>query len=232
MAEYQEVPWTKLQPYVLRTWEQGEHVMVNGPTGVGKTTLIAGILPARRYVIFFVTKIYDKTISNSFKDYEIIHEWPPKFQHERILLWPKVTKNMGMLRIAAEQKRVFTKAMDGIFTDLNWALVFDEQNYICKDLGLETQNKMFQHQGRSSGLSCINGAQRPAFVPLITMSGSTHYFLWKNTLKADLDRLSDIGGVDKREIAENMLTLSKHQFIYLNKTTGVAVRSQVERTHK
>lgn len=227
MANYDTVPWNDLNRLIQSTWEQGEHVMVNGPTGVGKTTLIAKILGVRRYVVMFVTKTYDKTITDNFKDFEIIREWPPRFTQEKVLLWPKQGKTIR--ETIAIQRRVFRKAMDSIFTDRNWTTVFDEQNYICKELGLEEENKMFQHQGRSSGLSVVNGAQRPAFVPLITMSGSTHYFLWQNTLKADLTRLSDIGGVDKRELEANMLTLSKHEFIYINSRARLAVRSQVER---
>lgn len=224
---YDVVPWETVRRTILTTWKQGEHVMVNGPTGVGKTTLISAILPARRYVVMFVTKVHDKTITKEFPDFEVIERWPPKFTQEKVLLWPKPGKTMR--ETVAIQKRVFQDAMNKIFLDRNWCVVFDEQHYICKELGLEQENTMFQHQGRSSGLSVVNGAQRPKWVPLITMSGSTHCFLWQNTLKDDLTRLSDIGGIDKRELEQEMLTLSKHEFIYINTRSGMSVRSQVER---
>lgn len=227
MTNYQSVPFSTVETTMGTTWKQGEHIMVNGPTGCGKTTVVSRIVRQRRYVVMLVTKVYDKTISGQFKDFDIIETWPPRFQQERVLLWPKATKEMDTTQI--HQRKVFKKALNAIFTDRNWCVVFDEQSYFCNELRLELENKMLQHQGRSSGLSVINGAQRPKGIPLITMSGSTHCFLWQNTLKDDLTRLSDIGGVDKRELEANMLTLSKHEFIYINTRTGLAVRSQVER---
>lgn len=226
IVAYPVVPWPTLRNSVVKTWQQGEHVMVNGPTGVGKTTLISRILTARKYVVVFVTKIHDDTITKDFPDFERIYEWPPKVQQNKVLLWPKPGKTIA--ETSAIQRRVFRKAMDKIMIERNWCLVFDEQHYVCKELGLEKSNTMFQHQGRSSGISCVNGAQRPAWIPLITLSGSTHIFLWKNTFESDMKRLSDIGGINRRELEYNMLKLQdKHQFIYVNPRTGVAVISKV-----
>lgn len=202
--------------------------MVNGPTGVGKTTLISRILPARAYVVVFVTKVHDDTLTKDFHGFEVIRDWPPKASQNKVLLWPKPDRK-GIKETILAQKATFRDAMNKIFLERNWCTVFDEQHYICGSLGLQDENMMFQHQGRSSGLSVVNGAQRPAWVPLITLSGSTHYFLWKNTHNDDLKRLANIGGADKRELSQAMLTLGKHEFIYLNPRTGVAVISQVER---
>lgn len=38
------------------TWEQGEHMVIIGSTGTGKTTLASQILRARKYVLSIVTK--------------------------------------------------------------------------------------------------------------------------------------------------------------------------------
>lgn len=203
--------------------------MVNGPTGVGKSTLIGGIMPARKYVVVFVTKTHDDTLTGQFKGFERIEKWPPKPYQDKVLLWPVSNKKQGIREIAKIQRDTFRDAMDKIFHERNWCAVFDEQQIICKDLGLEIENKMFQQQGRSSGLSVVNGNQRPAFIPLVTMSGSTHYFLWQNTLKEDQKRMSDIGGVDKAALAKAMLTLGKYEFLYINSRSGITARSQVDR---
>jgi hypothetical protein len=212
---------------VTKDWNQGEHVAVIGPTGVGKTTLISKILPRRKYVVVLVTKVHDDTLRKPFAGFDRIQEWPPRIHENRVLLWPKPGKTIRETKV--KQREVFKKALDSIFQERNWCVVFDEQHYVCKSLGLQPENEMFQHQGRSSGLSIINGAQRPAWVPLVTLSGSTHVFLWKNTFKGDLTRLSEIGGIDRKEIEANMLGLSKHEFLYVNTRTGTVVRSQVER---
>lgn len=226
--DFPTVSWPSMHNHILRTWNQGEHVMVNGPTGVGKSTLISRIMPARTYVVVFVTKVHDDTISGQFKGFERIERWPPKATQDKVLLWPKAKKRNDIREIARVQRSTFQDAMGRIFYERNWCVVFDEQQIICKDLGLEVENKMFQQQGRSSGLSVVNGNQRPTFIPLVTMSGSTHYFLWQNTLKADLSRLSDIGGIDKQKLEKAMLTLGKYEFLYVNSRSGVTARSQVQ----
>jgi len=224
---YPFTTWAKLIPEFNKGWDQGEHVAVIGPTGVGKTTLISQIVPRRDYVVVLVTKVFDTTMQKPFAGYHRLEAWPPKIHQSRILLWPKPGKSIRETK--AKQREVFKHALDSIFLERNWCVVFDEQHYMCKTLGLQPENEMFQHQGRSSGLSIINGCQRPAWVPLVTLSGSTHIFMWKNTTRADFARLSDIGGIDKREIESNMLTLSKHEFLYVNTRKGTVVRSEVER---
>jgi GTPase SAR1 family protein len=227
MTTYPVAPWQQLQSDLMRNWHQGEHVAVVGPTGVGKTTLITRLVEARRYVVVFVSKVHDDTIRKDFKGFERIEQWPPKIHQDKVLLWPKPGKSVRDTYL--KQRDVFQKAMDSIFLERNWCVVFDEQHYLCHDLKLTPENTMFQHQGRSSGLSVVNGCQRPAWVPLVTFSGSTHSFFWRTTLKNDLTRLSDTGGIDKKELEANMLTLGKHEFVYVNSRKGIAVRSQVER---
>jgi len=227
MQVFPTVPWSQLKPTIQREWRQGEHVLVIGPTGVGKTTLIAELIPARNYVVVFVTKVHDDTITDSFRGFDRIEEWPPQKWQSHVLLWPKPGKTIR--ETILKQRRVFGTAMDAIFQDRGWTPVFDEQHYMCTTLGLLPENTMFQHQGRSSKLSCVNGTQRPAHVPLVTYSGSTHCFIWKNTQAKDMGRLSDIGGVDHKALTATMPTLGKHEFLYVNTRNGFTARSQVER---
>jgi hypothetical protein len=45
----------------------------------------------------------------------------------------------------------------------------------------------------------------------------------------DLKRLSDIGGIDPKQLVGEMNTLGKHEFIYVNTRSGFTAKSQVER---
>lgn len=227
MTTYPVVPWEQLQRDLTRNWAQGEHIAIVGPTGCGKTTLISRLMPVRSYIVVFVSKVHDSTLRNDFPEFERIEQWPPKLHQNKVLLWPKPGKTVRETYL--KQREIFQKAMDSIFLERNWCVVFDEQHYLCHDLKLAPENTMFQHQGRSSGLSVVNGCQRPAWVPLVTFSGSTHSFFWRTTLKTDLNRMSDTGGIEKRELESNMLTLAKHEFVYVNSRKGLALRSQVER---
>lgn len=225
---YPVVPWATIHNKMMSTWEQGQHVFVNAPTGMGKTTLIAKILDRRKYVVIFCTKVHDKTLSNDFPGFERIYEWPPKFEQNKVLLWPKPGKSIR--ETVAIQKRVFQNASDKLFLEQNWCVVWDEQHYQCQTLGLTLENQMFLHQARSSGSSQINAAQRPAWIPLATLNASTHCFIWRNTLDEDLKRLGNIGGIDKKQLVYNLLNMTdEHQFVYLNARKGYAVRSKVER---
>lgn len=210
-----------------KDWAQGEHIAVIGPTGVGKTTLIARLLQHRKYVVVFVTKVHDETITNDFPGFERIEHWPPKAYQNKVLLWPKPGKTIRETYLI--QRAVFQHAMDIIFQDKGWTCVWDEQNYICEELKLEPENKMFLHQGRSSKLSCINGCQRPADVPVVTYSGSTHAFIWKNEIETDLKRLSQMAGMKPSAFAQHVDNLGKHEFLYCNTRTRFKARSQVER---
>ncbi len=184
------------------------------------------MLDVRDSVVVFVTKIHDDTISKDFPGYERIERWPPpKAWMDKILLWPSPVKN-DIRATYRKQRDVFLDALNSIFTERNWCVVFDEQHYMCKQLGLDVENAMLMQQGRSSGLSVVNGTQRPAWVPVVTYSSATHAMIWRTTRRDDLRSLSEFGGVDMRELQTNLLTLDKHDFIYVNTRKGDIMRSQ------
>lgn len=218
---------------IAATWQQGEHISIIGPTGCGKTTLESRMLDVRDSVVVFVTKIYDDTIFNDFPGYERIEHWPPpRNWMNKVLLWPSPTGKRGtklsIREMYIKQRQIFKEALDSIFRERNWCVVFDEQHYVCKQLGLEVENAMILQQGRSSGLSVVNGTQRPAWVPLVTYSSATHAMIYRTTHRDDLKRMAELGGVNMREMQGNLLTLGRHEFIYVNTRQGDIMRSQVQ----
>lgn len=226
-TDFPRVDWDDLHSHIQHTWRQGEHFAIVGPTGCGKTTFESRILPVRQYVVVLVTKVEDATISQDFKGFHRISKWPPKFHQDKVLLWPKAGKTIrDTLRI---QHDTFQHALNKIFLEKNWCVVFDEQHYVCKKLRLEDENAMIQHQGRSSGLSVVNGTQRPAWVPVVTYSSASHAAIWNTNYRDDLRRLADLGGINARDLADNIQRLGRHEFVYINTRTGDAMKSQVRR---
>lgn len=229
IAPYPTVEWDEF--FRRFVWNQGEHLVAIAPTGGGKTTLLSRILPRRKYVCIFVTKTFDPTFATEFGGYRRIEEWPPPSHLDRILLWPKPGKTIK--ETVANQKRVFKTALDRIFVERGWTVVIDEEHWLSKVLGLDLEVATFHHQGRSSGITVVDGIQRPAWVPVVTYGSADHAFLWKTTDVDDMRRLRALGGVDHQRLAANLLHLDKHQFIYVPTRSGrSAVISQVKMTPK
>lgn len=213
---YETVPWDQFTANFR--WRQGEHLIIVKPTGGGKTTLLGALLPHQKTVatVVLVTKVYDETFTKQFPKrdgWHRIEEWPPPRYANRVLLWPKPGKTVR--ETVAIQRRVFRDALDRIFLERGWTVVLDEEHYICETLGLSPEVAMFHHQGRSSGITVVDGIQRPKYVPLITFSSATHAFIGNTTDRDDLKRLSDLGGVDAKLLAQEAMSLDHYEFLYI-----------------
>ena len=223
-AQLPFVPWREF----LDRWEwrQGEHCLVIGRTGQGKTTLISRIMHKRQHAVMFATKVYDPTLSRQFPDFRVYREWQ-KPKHDKIMLWPKSGQSLSDIREA--QGAVFRDALDSVFYDRGWCLVVDEAHYMATELGLGQELAMFQHQARSSGISVVTGVQRPGFIPVITYGSTSHAFMGRINEPADVRRLSALGGVDAKELARHVLTLPKHEWVYVDNTGNTdPVRTRVD----
>jgi energy-coupling factor transporter ATP-binding protein EcfA2 len=216
VVQYDFVPWDTFLRRFL--WRQGEHVVAIAPTGGGKTTLLSRILPRRRHVVVLVTKTYDETITREFKGYRRISTWPPPGYVDRVLLWPKPGPTVR--DTVSIQRDVFRQALDKIFIERGWTVVIDEEHWLCHNLKLELEVATFHHQGRSSGLTVVDGIQRPAWVPVVTYGSASHAFLWKTTDADDMRRLKALGGVNAVELATNLLKLRPHELIYVPTRSG------------
>lgn len=227
MTQYDFVPWAEFKRNHFR-WNQGEHVITIGRTGNGKTTLLSQLAPYRKFKVMFVTKIHDDTITRNFKGWDVMREWNPRRHNHNILLWPKPDGTLREIRV--RQREVFSDALDKIFKDRGWTVMLDEAHWMATELGLAQEMAMYQHQARSSYLTVVNGVQRPSHIPVITYGSATHAFLGRQNEPGDLRRLSGLGGVDSRELASNLLTLPKYEWIYVDNVTHgrVPIRTKVE----
>ena len=198
-------------------WKQGEHVTLLGPTGQGKTTLALEILPRRRYCIVFGTKAKDATLDRLIREqgYVKSEEWPPPPWAEKVILWP----NMKDVHYRIEQQKVFYEALRDIYTSGGWAVYLDELRYVCDTLKLAPYVEVLWQQGRSLGISVIGGNQRPRFVPLNAYDQATHLFVWNFNDKENAKRLSEIVGVDEKEVTSIIRGLPKYDVLYINANT-------------
>lgn len=230
---FDRVEWEDLYSRLARTWRQSQHGLAMAPTGRGKTVLIQKLVSLRHSVAFFGTKTYDEEYVNLIKTqgYSRVMNWPPAPYLNKVMLWPIAGKTMAETRTI--QRRVFARALDQIFRQGRWTVVFDELHWMANNLRLYDDIAHMHHQGRSSKLTLIDGFQRPAFVPVIVYSSATHVFAWGTNHIEDLRKLRSVAKLDSlsmQQLAGVMGTLGEHEFVYVNtRDNRPPVISQVRR---
>lgn len=203
-------------------WQQGQHVTMVGPTGSGKTTLGLHLIGLRAYTVVFSCKPRDPTMDKLVRaGWERQRKFIPDIANH-IILWPRIDG----FNADATQRATFRDAMERILLQGGWCIDLDETAYIADFLGLDRELKMLMQIGRSNDISIVNKTQRPAFVPLVIYDQADHLFFWRDNDETNLKRIGGLGGMDQRAIRQEVASLPKHQFLYVNTRTGDKMRSQ------
>ena len=201
-------------------WRQGEHVFISGPTGSGKSTLANGLLEKRSHVIGFGVKVHDDTLSKDYKDWaflQSIRDLEPYMN--RVIIWPRMKRRESAEAWQVRQRDEFKLAMNSLLRSRNWCVWLDELGYMSdpKQGGVANEIATMHMIGRSSGLSVISLAQRPAWVPQTVLSNVSHAYIAKTRKAEDAKRLSDLSGdFSTKEFQSALSSLeNKQDFIYV-----------------
>lgn len=210
-----------------KVWAQGEHMLISGATGSGKTALARHADEVRiqrgGHVIVFVCKLRpDMTILNDYKGFT---RWKdakriknPSPSENKILLWPDTGKAKTMKEALSIQKDVFGDAMDKLSQVGKWNLHVDEGLYVCSPsyLNFGQELAMLHALGRSSNLTITTLTQRPSHLPLILYSSASHAMIGRTRENADLKRLSEMGSRQSaKELSGRITSQGRHDFLWL-----------------
>lgn len=200
-------------------WAQGDHVVIAGPTGSGKTTLAKSLLDKRGHVLAFGTKAHDPTLEQEFKDWSFVQSMSEiENWQNRVILWPRPKRKESADEWRARQRNAYKEAFDVMIKARGWCLYIDELKYMCdpKFGGVGNQIEMLHYIGRSAKTTLISSVQRPSFVPLAVLSNASHAYVARTTLDEDIKRLGNLGGVNRREMGNAIMSLpSEHDFVYI-----------------
>lgn len=193
-------------------WRQGEHTVIIGMTGCGKTTLAKTLLDKRGYKLMLVTKP-DDVLWDGWRQVKTASEVRIR-EGRSWRLYPEWSKS----------KQEFSALMDKAWDEGGWTIYADEL-YHLEHLGL--RDKLIQEltQGRSKRLTVVAGVQRPAWVTKFVLSEATHVYCFR--LGDDEDRIA-IGKRVGQHFAREVSTLGRYEFAYLNKLTGEVHKGTVK----
>lgn len=209
---------------IALSWNQGDHVLVTGGTGSGKTLLARQLDEIRIQrggnVVVFVCKLQpDETITKYYRGFKRWTAWKkrPLLTENKILLWPKV-EGLSAVDAMALMKKVFSEALDEISKTGKWTVHIDEGLMISHPqyLGLGHVLGMMHVLIRSAKGTMLTLAQRPAHLPVTIYPNLSHAFIGRASELPDLKRLADMDGMtSSRELQRMISENGKHDFIWV-----------------
>lgn len=218
---------TQLNDIALR-WRQGEHVLVSGGTGSGKTLLARYLdqirLNAGGSVVVFVCKMQpDPTIMRYYPASQGWVRWTtwkkrPPAGDNKVIFWPKV-EGLTATQALTVFRREIHAALDAISKTGRWTVHLDEGLFITSPTYVGAADKvglMYQLMRSAKG-TMITLAQRPSHMPLTIYSNIDQAFVSRAPNAEDVKRLANLdGSMPARELQALINRNGKHDFTWLD----------------
>jgi hypothetical protein len=215
-------------------FKQGDHVTILGPTKSGKTTLALDVVEIRDYVLGVFTKPDDPILDElAGRGWRTTKKLDIQVQDgvvvDRRVAFHPVFRSGTIREKEVRQAVACRAAFDYVFDVGKWCVFVDEGVWMTQHLGLARELQAFWYQGRTSDISLVLLAQRPAWVPRAAYSQAEHVFFFHTADRDDQKRFADLGGgVDTDAVRALVAGLERHQFLYVAPHEGTLLRATVE----
>jgi hypothetical protein len=216
------MPWDQFLARMRKRWKPGQHIAMIGPTGEGKTTLAAGLLDLRKYVIALDPKGEDETLSRS--GFERVTRLPSEISwEERVFRSPAARQWSEIHQRIAEGKparliiggAARTDEQDARNQDLmrrafsyareagGWTVYVDEFELISSmrqfNLGRPVERMLIS--ARSAGTSVITSFQAAAWVSKHATRQARFTIIWPTGDRDMIQSVAQSMGRDWRQLA-------------------------------
>jgi hypothetical protein len=240
-TEVKEISKSEWLALFESSWFQGEHVVLAGPTGTGKTYFVQPMLEMRGFVCVLALKPKDDTLDRfldshkyGYKEYKVLKKWPPIYGSNRFIYWEKPE---GLKKLQEQSQRVHT-ALNEMYREGGWCIFIDDTGYLTGTLGLGRAVGVLLNQGRSSGLSIVIGVQRAtsvvARVPKEAFSQPRHKLVFKYENRDEMKAVAQVVDMDVKTLETYMGMLNSYypkgysDFLYVGKGKTYIVRNEGE----
>jgi len=225
---------------IAARWVPGDHLTLIGPTGRGKSTLLAGVLPkaAHDRIIILCPKGADPVFEPLGHGTKV---WPPKRdwrdlaagvfsgvedRHQaRPVVW-RVELPVRAIEDFARMAGVFSRVLgQALAREQNppdsLAIVLDDSRMISdpKHMGLGHLVVANMLVARSKRVSIVNNYQAPRWVPREGIDQATQIIMWQNRDRDVVKRLGEIGNLDLRMIEATLGGLDYHEALWIDGRT-------------
>lgn len=189
---------------------KNDRAILIGSTGCGKTTLARHLIedPAKPYSV-----TYDPKISDNISTWQA-HEFHSDMYElqtakaRRLVYRPDIHESAD----AALQDEFFF----WVYENKHRRVYVDEAYALLGGTRPSFYLQAILSRGRERGVSAVISTQRPARIPVLLLSESEHFYVFRLNHPFDRARVYEITGITAQEQFE----LENYQFIYYDCVTG------------
>lgn len=235
----ERVPWSVLGPDFIANWgrprgkQQPEHLEILGPTGSGKGFVLTQIMAERvrrrkSHMIYLMNKPADDNAGEL--GWPVIQSWDEYRGQPQVVFWPG-TNMVGKARDDYQAEKFYEVLTNLWKPGANVVVIFDEFHTL-ENLSRDLKSilSMYLREGRSQGITCIMGKQRPQGTQRNMHSESDWKIAFKMNDYEDNERTAQLFGKKNlwTPIMES-LDREKHEFLIQHKLTGNTFISWVDK---